>query len=117
MSNISEMMKSKCMKKQHDDHTAAINHTSGVFFIGKDKDAVLNFAWGGKLNNFHLTTPPKNVIPSLMYFDFRNNFDFTCEGGYGINTQVEKSKIMTTVNFMGYDLNKLFWIFVDSWMW
>ena len=39
------------------------------------------------------------------------------EGGYGINTQVEKSKKMTTVNFMGYDLNKLFWIFVDSWMW
>ena len=30
------------------------------------------------------------------------------EGGYGINTQVEKSKKMTTVNFMGYDLNKLF---------
>ena len=24
------------------------------------------------------------------------------EGGYGINTQVEKSKKMTTVNFMGY---------------
>ena len=39
------------------------------------------------------------------------------EGGYGINTQVEKSKKKTTVNFMGYDLNKLFWIFVDSWMW
>ena len=39
------------------------------------------------------------------------------EGGYGINTQVEKSKKMTTVNFMGYDLNKLFLIFVDSWMW
>ena len=32
----------------------------------------------------------------------------TSEGGYGINTQVEKSKKMTTVNFMGYDLNKLF---------
>ena len=30
------------------------------------------------------------------------------EGGYRINTQVEKSKKMTTVNFMGYDLNKLF---------
>ena len=25
------------------------------------------------------------------------------ESGYGINTQVEKSKKMTTVNFMGYD--------------
>ena len=30
------------------------------------------------------------------------------EGGYGINTQVKKSKKMTTINFMGYDLNKLF---------
>ena len=30
------------------------------------------------------------------------------EGGYGINTQAEKSKKMTTVNFMGYDLNNLF---------
>ena len=30
------------------------------------------------------------------------------EGSYGINTQVEKSKKMTTINFMGYDLNKLF---------
>ena len=30
------------------------------------------------------------------------------EGGYGINTQVEKSKKMTTINFMGYDLKKLF---------
>ena len=39
------------------------------------------------------------------------------EGGYGINTQVERSKKMTTVNFMGYDLNKLFWIFVDRRMW
>ena len=27
---------------------------------------------------------------------------------YGITTQVEKSKKKTTVNFMGYDLNKLF---------
>ena len=39
------------------------------------------------------------------------------EGGYGINTQVEKSKNMTIVKFMEFDLNKLFWIFVESWMW
>ena len=39
------------------------------------------------------------------------------EGGYGINTQVEKSKNMTIVKFMECDLNKLFWIFVESWMW
>ena len=44
-------------------------------------------------------------------------YETISEGGYGINTQVEKSKKMTTVNFIGYDLNKLFWIFVDSWMW
>ena len=30
------------------------------------------------------------------------------EGGYGINTQVEKSKNMTIVKFMEIDLNKLF---------
>ena len=39
------------------------------------------------------------------------------DGGYGINTQVEKSKNMTIVNFMECDLNQLFWIFVSSWMW
>ena len=39
------------------------------------------------------------------------------EGGYGINTQVEKSKDMTIVKFMKCDLNQLFWIFVDSWKW
>ena len=30
------------------------------------------------------------------------------EGGYGINTQVEKSKNMTIVKFMECDLNQLF---------
>ena len=30
------------------------------------------------------------------------------EGGYGINTQAEKSKNMTIVKFMECDLNKLF---------
>ena len=30
------------------------------------------------------------------------------EGGYGINTQVEKSKNMTIVKFKECDLNKLF---------
>ena len=39
------------------------------------------------------------------------------EDGYGINIQVEKSKNMTIVKFMECDLNQLFWIFVDSWMW
>ena len=35
----------------------------------------------------------------------------------GLIPQVENSIKMTTLNFMGYDLNKLLWIFVDSWMW
>ena len=39
------------------------------------------------------------------------------EGGYGINRQVEKSKNMTIAKFMECDLNQLFWIFVDSWIW
>ena len=35
--------------------------------------------------------------------------DIRCsEGGYGINTQVEKSKNMTIVKFMEINLNKLF---------
>ena len=35
-----------------------------------------------------------------------------------ITTQVEKSKKkITIVNFTECDLNQIFWIFVDSWMW
>ena len=47
--------------------------------------------------------------------DFENGFtQVYSEGGYGIDTQVEKQKKMTIVNFMEYDLNQQFLIFVDS---
>ena len=46
--------------------------------------------------------------------ELQASFNPFSEGGYGINTQVEKSKNMTIVKFMEIYLNKLFWIFVDN---
>ena len=47
-------------------------------------------------------------LKRLIYLHAQRLTAAISQGGYGINAQVEKSKKMTTVNFMGYDLNKLF---------
>ena len=52
-----------------------------------------------------------------LVLTINSSASISSEGGYGINTQVEKSKNMAIVKFMECDLNQLFWIFVDSWMW
>ena len=39
---------------------------------------------------------------------FNSHRELCSEGGYGINTQVEKSKNMTIVKFMECDFNQLF---------
>ena len=70
-------------------------------------------------SNFSIffSTSDTSIKEAESIFIHKLSPSLNSEGGYGINIQVEKSKNMTIVKFMECDLNQLFWIFVDSWMW